>query len=259
MLILMDLDFRAKVFNVISQPFLMSFQSPDISLKHVPDFLVVHTNGDQELIDVKPAKYVNREKTKQSFDTTEKFCSYLGWRYNVRSEPDATYVTNLMWLAGFRKKPSNAAQYTNAITDALLEESKNIKTLLEKFDNPTLVQPTLFHLLWLRQFSIANRPEAPYRKFEPTRPGEVVLLDSTPLDAFAIDPITFRWVQVQLTVAHDLYTRSILSWIFTPISTKSVDATLLLYGILHPKRMRPGWPDSARWNYVGVPSISLLN
>jgi hypothetical protein len=39
MLILMDLDFKARVIDVISQPLLISYNSDAGSLKHVPDFL----------------------------------------------------------------------------------------------------------------------------------------------------------------------------------------------------------------------------
>ena len=106
--------------------------------------------------------------------------------------------------------------------------------------------------------STANRPETPYRQFTASRPGEVVIIDSTPLDAFAIDPITFKWVQVQLTLAYDLYTRSILDWRFTPKSVKGVDAALLLFGIIKPKMMREGWPENARWPYVGVPENVVI-
>lgn len=101
--------------------------------------------------------------------------------------------------------------------------------------------------------SIANRPSATYSHFFANRPGEMVLIDSTPLDAFAVDPNTFEWVQVQLTIAYDLYSRSIIGWRFTPVSTKGVDAALLLYDILRPKLMQRGWPESARWAYIGVP------
>ena len=106
--------------------------------------------------------------------------------------------------------------------------------------------------------SAANRPETPYRQFTASRPGEVVIIDSTPLDAYAIDPITFKWVQVQLTLAYDLYTRSMLDWRFTPKSVQGVDAALLLFGMIKPKMMREGWPENARWPYVGVPENIVI-
>jgi transposase InsO family protein len=106
--------------------------------------------------------------------------------------------------------------------------------------------------------SIANRPETTYSHFSATRPGELVLLDSTPLDAFGLDPYSFQWVRIQLTIAYDLYSRSILAWRFTPVSTKAVDAALLLYDILKPKKMQSGLPESAAWAFVGVPEGIVL-
>lgn len=99
----------------------------------------------------------------------------------------------------------------------------------------------------------ANRPKNTYRHQVATRPGEFVLIDSTPFDAFALDPVTFKWIQLQLTIAIDLFSRSIVGWRFTPVSTKAVDAALLLYDIIRPKLMQPCWPKEARWAYVGVP------
>ncbi len=104
-----------------------------------------------------------------------------------------------------------------------------------------------------RRRSIANRPDTPYSHFAATRPGEMVAIDSTPFDAFAMDPYSFEWVQVQLTIAIDIYTRSLVAWRFTPVSTKGVDAALLLYDTVRPKAMQQGWPDSIAWSYCGVP------
>ena len=46
---------------------------------------------------------------------------------------------------------------------------------------------------------IAGRPAAPYGRLRATRPGEYLLLDTTRLDVFAMDPVTLRWVQCELT------------------------------------------------------------
>ena len=46
---------------------------------------------------------------------------------------------------------------------------------------------------------------APTGGCAPTRPGEYVLLDTTRLDVFAMEPVTLRWVRRELTIAMDLY------------------------------------------------------
>jgi len=111
-----------------------------------------------------------------------------------------------------------------------------------------------------RRRNAANRPETPYRRFSATRPGEFVLIDSTPLDAFGIEPVNFRWVSLQLTIAFDLFSRSIIAWRFTPRDASRVDAALLLYDIITPTPMRPEWPESSKFSrrYVGVPEHLIV-
>lgn len=82
--------------------------------------------------------------------------------------------------------------------------------------------------------SIANRPTGPYGRLVATRPGEYLLLDTTPLDVFAMDAITLRWVRLELTVALDLCSRCIVALRLSPVSTKSVDASLVLYEAVCP-------------------------
>ncbi|KPM50210.1 integrase [Frankia sp. R43] len=77
--------------------------------------------------------------------------------------------------------------------------------------------------------SIANRPTQPYGRLRATRPGEYVLVDTTGLDVFAMEPLTLRWVRVELTVALDLYSRCVTGLRLSPVSTKSVDAAVVLY------------------------------
>ncbi|MGM9470203.1 hypothetical protein [Streptomyces murinus] len=58
--------------------------------------------------------------------------------------------------------------------------------------------------------SIVDRPRGTYGRLRPTRPGEFVVLDTQDLDIYAMEPVTCRWVPVQLTVAQDLFPRCIV-------------------------------------------------
>ncbi|WP_329088022.1 helix-turn-helix domain-containing protein [Streptosporangium sp. NBC_01469] len=88
--------------------------------------------------------------------------------------------------------------------------------------------------------STASRPAAPYGRLRASRPGEYVLLDTTSLDVFAMDPITLRWVKAELTIAMDLYDRCITGLRLTPVSTKAVDAAGVLFETVRPL------PDTVR-------------
>ena len=100
--------------------------------------------------------------------------------------------------------------------------------------------------------SIANRPIGTYGSLRATRPGEYVLLDTTRLDVFAMEPVTLRWVSVELTVAMDLYSRAIVGLRLTPVSTKSVDVAAVLYDAI-------GSPDPQHpLAFVGIPDCVVV-
>jgi transposase InsO family protein len=88
--------------------------------------------------------------------------------------------------------------------------------------------------------SVASRPVAPYGRLRATRPGEYLILDTTPLDVYGMDPVTLRWVKAELTIAMDLYDRCIAGMRLTPLSTKAVDAAGVLFEAVRPL------PDAVR-------------
>jgi transposase InsO family protein len=106
--------------------------------------------------------------------------------------------------------------------------------------------------------SIAERPKGVYGRLRAARPGENVILDTQSLDVFAMEPVTCRWVQAQLTVAQDLFTRCILGLRVTPVSTKAVDVAGVLYQTVSPMVAPEEWPAEACWPYHGVPQQLVL-
>ena len=75
---------------------------------------------------------------------------------------------------------------------------------------------------------------------------------------FALDPLTLRWVQTELTAAMDWYTRCITGIRLTPVSTKSVDASSVLYQTYRPRPAGASWPQHAVWPDHGIPRAVLL-
>jgi transposase InsO family protein len=106
---------------------------------------------------------------------------------------------------------------------------------------------------------IAGRPAAPYGRQRACRPGEYVLLDTTRLDVFAMEPVTLRWVQAELTVALDLYDRCVTGLRVTPVSTKAVDAAAVLFESVRPlPEPAAGWVD-VRPPYHGLPAQVIVD
>lgn len=91
------------------------------------------------------------------------------------------------------------------------------------------------------------------------RPGEVIIMDSTRADLFGLDPLTGQWVGLELSVAMDLATRSVVSFSLTPVSTKGVDLIFMLADICSPEPVGNKWPTDIPYPYCGVPESVLLN
>jgi hypothetical protein len=80
----------------------------------------------------------------------------------------------------------------------------------------------------------AKRPPRPFTRTIALRPGELMQIDTSPLDVLAVldDGVEGR---VELTIVLDVATRSICAAVLRPKGTKAVDAALLLARTLVPE------------------------
>ena len=109
------------------------------------------------------------------------------------------------------------------------------------------------------QRSITTRPPVPYGRLVASRPGEYVVLDTTPLNVFGIAPVTGKWMRAELTVALDLYDRAVLGMRLAPVSTKSVDVAGVLMEAMSPRELPTEWGENAAWPFHGVPDNIVVD
>jgi hypothetical protein len=104
--------------------------------------------------------------------------------------------------------------------------------------------------------SQASQPETPFGIFTAIRPGELMQIDSTPLDVAVRlgDGVVGR---VELTGLIDVATRTVTAAVLRP-TTKSVDASLLLARTVTPEPMRPSWPEALLMARSVLPHRHLL-
>lgn len=105
--------------------------------------------------------------------------------------------------------------------------------------------------------SLANRPDRPFGELSADAPGELMQIDSTPLDVLVrLDDGTAT--RVDLTGMVDVATRTVTAAVLRP-TTKSVDASVLLARTLTPEPMRPGWVDALAMSRSVLPYERLLS
>ena len=113
------------------------------------------------------------------------------------------------------------------------------------------------HISKKNQRGAKTRPQKATTPLAVSRPFEVIEVDSTPADIFVYNEISGKKERPWLSIATDVFSRSIVGWRFTLGSEKSIDVSLLLYDILTPHPWDPSWGEQSRWRY-GVPERLVL-
>ncbi|MEF3115215.1 Mu transposase C-terminal domain-containing protein [Streptomyces chrestomyceticus] len=104
--------------------------------------------------------------------------------------------------------------------------------------------------------SRAYGASAPFGELPALAPGEVMQIDSTPLDVLVRldDGVAGT---VELTGMVDVATRTVTAAVLRP-TTKAVDASVLLARTVTPELMRPGWTGALRMSRSVLPHRRLL-
>lgn len=118
----------------------------------------------------------------------------------VGAEPDAWTRAALEVMAEYvgRSRPSRklVIDRTNArfaeLVDGADRSPQSRAMAYRRLAELEVLRPT-FRLSAKRNAEIADRPGGAYGKLRPTRPGEYLLMDTTRLDVFGVDPVTLRW------------------------------------------------------------------
>ncbi|GAA0690734.1 DDE-type integrase/transposase/recombinase [Streptomyces malaysiensis subsp. malaysiensis] len=102
------------------------------------------------------------------------------------------------------------------------------------------------------------RPAPPFVPTTVMAPGELVMIDSTVLDAFVVlnDGVVER---PELTIALDVATRTICAAVLRAKGTRSVDAAQLLAQMMVPAPMRPSWAEALAMEHSVVPYERLMS
>ncbi|MCM1950404.1 transposase family protein [Streptomyces sp. G2] len=108
-----------------------------------------------------------------------------------------------------------------------------------------------------RRRARAARPAPPFKPTVVLRPGELVMLDSSPLDVLVAfdDGVTGR---LEITKAVDVATRSVWA-VLRPSGSKLTDVAVLLAQMMTPMVMRPGWPASLSMAASVIPYKRLVS
>lgn len=107
--------------------------------------------------------------------------------------------------------------------------------------------------------SATSAPDKGFSRANPTRPGELVCIDTCSLDVL-LEGTEFKGaIRGVIVMAVDWYSRSVVAVRVLEGSEQAIDVTFLLREIGRPKPMLPAWGDENRWPFVGLPEQILTD
>lgn len=145
----MLLDHAAGPLAIASQPVRLEWDDR----VRTPDYLVLHSDGTQTLIDVKPSSRLTGDVL-DGFEATAAICQTVGWAYRVMTELSDQKRINLDFLSHFRLPVyALAADVVDGLVERL--DGSTFEELVAAIPVPTVAEARALALgvLWRRQLT----------------------------------------------------------------------------------------------------------
>jgi hypothetical protein len=149
-------DFDPEVRQIVAQPFVFRAEVEGRLRRHVPDYLW-DADGVPVVVDVVRSERMNQPEVVSLCAWTRRIVESLGWYYLVANEPPRTHLTNVRFLAGYRREW--------LINQSILGEIRSCSGQFAGLSiadaeravlgyPQALVRPALMHLLWCHEFRV---------------------------------------------------------------------------------------------------------
>ena len=151
-------DFDTTVTGIVSQPVLLCAVVGGQRRRHVPDYLLVSADGPV-VVDVKPHAKLDQPKVASTLAWTRSVVEARGWRFEVACEPPEQQLSNIRFLAGYRRDGMFADGLIDEVRAAGLtgltvgEAVAQAAAALPAWD-AALVRAAVFHLLWRQVYRV---------------------------------------------------------------------------------------------------------
>ncbi len=147
-------DFDPDVAAIAAQPFLLvgSGRKPR---HHIPDFFLGHRNGTYSVVNVKPEEMLGHPPVASSLAWAEEVIGARGWADEVWTGCAPLVLSNVRFLAGYRRRD----MFDPQLLDAAEEAAGSGETIgeIERCliaDGMTDPRPLLLHLVWTARLRV---------------------------------------------------------------------------------------------------------
>ncbi len=143
-------DFDRRVVAIAAQPFLVTGNDGSRRRRHVPDFLLIGSDGLVTVVNVKPSEQLDKPKVADALGWAAATFAGRGWRHEVWSGASPVLLGNVRFLAGYRRGDRVDAQAVAAIeggVGGVVRVGAVEAALADQFP-VEVCRPALLHLVW---------------------------------------------------------------------------------------------------------------
>jgi hypothetical protein len=143
-------DFDRRVVGLAAQPFCVTAKVGTRVRRHVPDFLLVDSDGLTTVVNLKPADQLTEPKVASALAWAGAVFAARGWRHEIWSGASATLLANVRFLAGYRRADRVDPDAVAAIGSGVASGTTVAEVEAAFADRfPVEVsRPALLHLVW---------------------------------------------------------------------------------------------------------------
>jgi hypothetical protein len=149
-------DFDPTVHHIVAQPFQLSGTVDNQERRHIPDYLW-HSDDGPVVVDVVRTERLTHPRIVGLCAWTKEIVESIGWSYLVMSEPAAFRISNVRFLAGYRREwlvnQDAVAQFRRLRDDLVGKSIAEAEAFISGYPRP-LVRAALLSLLWRREFEV---------------------------------------------------------------------------------------------------------
>lgn len=146
-------DFDDRAVRIASQPFELIADRDGIERSYVPDYMVEHGDHRFTVIEVKPKRRLEDPEIAGALSWAGDIVRSRGWGYRIVSEPEPALLSNIRFLAGYRRLwqfPQLDVEMVEAAIRASATLGSALRSAGSALNDVTHARAVVLHLLWRR-------------------------------------------------------------------------------------------------------------
>ncbi|AXH34471.1 TnsA-like heteromeric transposase endonuclease subunit [Humibacter sp. BT305] len=146
-------DFNHRAVRIASQPFELIADRDGVERSYVPDYMIEHGGHRFTVIEVKPKRRLEDPEIAGALRWAGDIVQSRGWSYRIVTEPDPALLSNIRFLAGYRRLwqfPQRDVDEVEAAARGALTLGAALRSAGAALDDIPYARAVVLHLLWRR-------------------------------------------------------------------------------------------------------------